>query len=52
MGVLLISSILGKEGKRSAKFFFKLASCAQMEGPLINIKVAMKACIKRMGVLS
>jgi hypothetical protein len=30
MGVLEISSILGKDGKRSLKVFFKLASCAML----------------------
>jgi hypothetical protein len=30
MGVLEISSILGKEGRRSLKIFFKLASWAKL----------------------
>jgi hypothetical protein len=48
MGVFEISSIFGKEGKRSLSVFFKLASWAMAQVPATSKQVVVKALIKRM----
>jgi hypothetical protein len=48
MGVLEISSILGKEGRRSLKVFFKLASWAMTQVLATSQQMVVKALIKRM----
>jgi hypothetical protein len=48
MGVLEISSILGKEGRRSLSVFFKLASWAMLHVLATSKQVVVKALIKRM----
>jgi hypothetical protein len=48
MGVFEISSIFGKDGKRSLNIFFKLASWAMAQVLATSKQVVMEALIKRM----